>query len=135
MAEMSFWTVPDEESSCTSIVSKILQGPNISLCGRGRLCITLLCITLLCFALLCFALLCFACLDDHDSALCKGCTLHVPPARFFRWLWLKIEQEGQTAGFGPCLHLPRFHFGTGFLSHSQIVATQAFPTPKTPRKE
>ena len=23
------------------------------------------------------------------------------------WLWLKIKPEGQTAGFGPCFHLPR----------------------------
>ena len=37
-----------------------------------------------------------------------------------KWVWLNIEQEGQTAGFGPCFHLPGFHFGTGFLSHSQI---------------
>ena len=22
------------------------------------------------------------------------------------WVWLKIKQEGQTAGFGPCFHLP-----------------------------
>ena len=33
-------------------------------------------------------------------------------------VWLKIKQEGQTAGFGPCFHLPGFQFGTGFLSHS-----------------
>ena len=37
-------------------------------------------------------------------------------------MWLKIKQEGQTAGFGPCFHLPiGFHFGTGFLSHSHIL--------------
>ena len=35
-------------------------------------------------------------------------------------LWLKIKPEGQTAGFGPCFHLPRFHFGAGFLSHSHM---------------
>ena len=22
------------------------------------------------------------------------------------WVWLKMKQEGQTAGFGPCFHLP-----------------------------
>ena len=22
------------------------------------------------------------------------------------WVWLKIIREGQTAGFGPCFHLP-----------------------------
>ena len=37
-----------------------------------------------------------------------------------RWEWLKIKQEGQTAGFGPCFHLPGFQFGIGFLSHSQM---------------
>ena len=27
--------------------------------------------------------------------------------KFLRiWVWLKIKQEGQTAGFGPCFHLP-----------------------------
>ena len=36
------------------------------------------------------------------------------------WVWLKIKQGGQTAGFGPCFHLPGFHFGTGFLSHGQL---------------
>ena len=35
------------------------------------------------------------------------------------WVWLKIKW-GQTAGFGPCFHLPGFDFGTGFLSHSHI---------------
>ena len=35
-----------------------------------------------------------------------------------RRVWLKIHQ-GQTAGFGPCFHLPRFRLGTGLLSHSQ----------------
>ena len=25
---------------------------------------------------------------------------------FSIWVWLKIKQEGQTAGFGPCFHLP-----------------------------
>ena len=24
------------------------------------------------------------------------------------WVWLKIKQEGQTAGFRPCFHLPGF---------------------------
>ena len=27
------------------------------------------------------------------------------------WLWLKIKELGQTAGFGPCFHLPGFYFG------------------------
>ena len=25
------------------------------------------------------------------------------------WVWLKIKDLGQTAGFGPCFHLPGFH--------------------------
>ena len=33
------------------------------------------------------------------------------------WVWLNIQQEGQTAGVGPCFHLPVFLVGTGFLSH------------------
>ena len=31
----------------------------------------------------------------------------------------KLNRRGY-AGFGPCFHLPGFHFGTGFLSHSQV---------------
>ena len=31
----------------------------------------------------------------------------------------KNSQRGY-AGVGPCFHLPGFHFGTGFLSHSHI---------------
>ena len=29
--------------------------------------------------------------------------------------------SGDYAGFGPCFHLPGFHFGTGFLSHSHAA--------------
>ena len=29
-----------------------------------------------------------------------------PKAFGVTWLWLKIKQEGQTAGLGPCFHLP-----------------------------
>ena len=37
------------------------------------------------------------------------------------WLWLKIKQEGQNAGFGPCVHLTiGVHFGTGFLSPGHL---------------
>ena len=35
----------------------------------------------------------------------------------------KIKQEGQTAGFGPCFHLPGLKLRTGFLSHNQLVPT------------
>ena len=31
----------------------------------------------------------------------------------------KLKKRGY-AGFGPCYYLPRFNFGTGFLSHSQV---------------
>ena len=38
------------------------------------------------------------------------------------WVWLKMKRsEGQNAGFGPCFHLPRFHFGTVFFSHSRLL--------------
>ena len=29
--------------------------------------------------------------------------------------------RSRCADFGPCFHLPGFHFGTGFLSHSQMA--------------
>ena len=32
----------------------------------------------------------------------------------------KLNKRGY-AGFGPCFHLPGFHFGTGFLSHSHMA--------------
>ena len=39
-----------------------------------------------------------------------------------RGVWLKIKQEGQTAGFGPCFLLPgQPILGTGFLSHSHVT--------------
>ena len=44
-----------------------------------------------------------------------------------KWVWLKSKQEGPTAGFGPCFHLPGFHFGTGFLSHSQMACLVVIP--------
>ena len=31
------------------------------------------------------------------------------------WVWLRIEEEGQTAGCGPCVHSPGFHVGTVFF--------------------
>ena len=38
------------------------------------------------------------------------------------WVWLKIKQEGQTAGFGPCFRLPRQAILEllGLLSHSHV---------------
>ena len=46
------------------------------------------------------------------------------------WVWLKITQEGQTAGFGPCFHLG-FHFGIPFFlspSHMSSERTDQFPS-------
>ena len=41
------------------------------------------------------------------------------------WAWLKTKRSGgQTAGSGPCFHLPGFHFATGFLSHSHVVSLE-----------
>ena len=45
---------------------------------------------------------------------------------FPMWAWLKMKQEGQTAGVGPCFLLPGFHFGAGFLSHSHVVDISSF---------
>ena len=66
------------------------------------------------------------------NSICLVCPGGVGPSRMggilrtqnlkLIWVWLKIKQEGQTAGVGPCFHLPGFHFGTGFLSHSHISA-------------
>ena len=56
----------------------------------------------------------------------KTNTTRVPSPK--NWVWLKIKLEGRTAGFGPCFHLPGFHFGTGFLSHSQLQTSS--PSPK-----
>ena len=36
------------------------------------------------------------------------------------WLRVKIKQLGQTAGFGLPFHLPGFHFGPLFLSHTHV---------------
>ena len=51
--------------------------------------------------------------DEDDSRLEHGLNI---------WVWLRIKRsEGQTAGFGPCFHLPRVPFwNSGFLSHSHM---------------
>ena len=36
------------------------------------------------------------------------------------WVWLKIKELGQTAGFSLWFHLPGCQFGTTLLSHSQF---------------
>ena len=41
------------------------------------------------------------------------------PAGSFPKVWVKTHQPG-TAGFSPWLHLPGFHFGYLFLTHSQV---------------
>ena len=38
----------------------------------------------------------------------------------------KLYRRGY-AGVGPCFHLPGFHFGTGFLSHSHMSAARGRP--------
>ena len=38
-----------------------------------------------------------------------------------------VKIKHKTAGFGPCFHLPGFHVGTSFLSHSQVVVKAASP--------
>ena len=38
-------------------------------------------------------------------------------------VWLKIRQEGQTAGFGPCFHFPGFHFSTVFFEPQPFELT------------
>ena len=50
---------------------------------------------------------------DHKRLLCRSPYesnhLDTSPYIFHRcaiWVWLKIKREGQTAGFGPCFHLP-----------------------------
>ena len=35
-----------------------------------------------------------------------ACLTKSVPSLRAEWVWLKIKQEGQTAGFGPCFHLP-----------------------------
>ena len=39
---------------------------------------------------------------------------------------LKLNRR-RYAGFGPCFHLPGFHFDTGFLSHSHIGVLAFLP--------
>ena len=36
------------------------------------------------------------------------------------WCGSKLNRRGY-AGFGPCFHLPGFHFGTGLLSRSHMM--------------
>ena len=36
------------------------------------------------------------------------------------WVWLKIQQEGQTAGVGPCFHIPGFQLGIPVFRASAI---------------
>ena len=45
------------------------------------------------------------------------------PVAFDRWA--PRSMHNRIAGFGPCFHLPGFHFGPGVLSHSQF--TLPFP--------
>ena len=40
------------------------------------------------------------------------------------WVWVKITPPRKTAGFSPCTHLPAFHFGYPFLTHSPPAQTE-----------
>ena len=60
-----------------------------------------------------------------------GCNLGVTGTQ--KYMWLKVKQEGQTAGFGPCSHLPGFHFGTGCLSRSQMGMGKIAPPGYEPQ--
>ena len=42
------------------------------------------------------------------------------PKHANKWVCSKLNRRGYT-GFGLCFHLPGFHFGTSFLSHSQMT--------------
>ena len=35
------------------------------------------------------------------------------------WVWVKLNHQG-TTGFSPCFHLPGFHLGYLFLTHSHM---------------
>ena len=37
---------------------------------------------------------------------CRLENSHIDSLTAHIWVWLKIKQQGQTAGFGPCSHLP-----------------------------
>ena len=66
---------------------------------------------------------------QHGAHHCVACLVighQLPRVRTLcrlTWVWLKINNRG-FAGFGPCFHLPGFHFGTGFLSHSHMLSGQ-----------
>ena len=56
-------------------------------------------------------------------------SLFVAPVLFSpgEWVWLKIEELKQTAGFGPCFHLQGKPFwNSGFLSHSHMPVNPHF---------
>ena len=49
--------------------------------------------------------------NTKDPLLNSECLREAAPRRMrnkngYKWVWLKIHQEGQTAGFGPRFHLP-----------------------------
>ena len=54
-------------------------------------------------------------MGGSEKATWESCCIYI-----WKWVWLKIKQGGGLRRFGPCFHLPGFHFGTGFLSHSQM---------------
>ena len=57
----------------------------------------------------------------HDATLEGGNVFSASRVRQNFRCGSKFNRRGY-AGFGPRFHLPGFHFGTGFLSHSQMVS-------------
>ena len=76
------------------------------------------------------------CMDSHYPESGKHRTSCYPEAQagmrevqlflLTIWLWLKIKRsEGQTAGFGPCFHLPGFHLGTIWAASGRIGVSRS----------
>ena len=48
-----------------------------------------------------------------------------------KWLWLKIKELG-LRGFLSLVPFAKCHFGTGFLSHSEMVDASSPPSISNP---
>ena len=57
---------------------------------------------------------------EQDSPYCRFEFSHFLALCLPMRVWVKISPPG-TAGFGPCFHLPGFHLGYRFLTHSHVV--------------
>ena len=61
----------------------------------------------------------------YGAGLLQLHDVHVAPGPASLWVLgcgSKLNDRRGYAGFGPCFHLPGFHFGTGFLSHSHLAS-------------